>query len=194
MQRRNSAEVSIKGVQDYSLGPELSEEPWGVLRTVLDLTPSGVAVEYGVGEGKSARVIAESMPLFGFEGGVGLPEDWRDGFPKGSLAWEIPEIPNAFISVGMFDETVPRFDFAALGRIGLVHFDADLYSSTKDALAYVGPYLRPGCYVVFDEFHGYTGSEDHEFRAWKEFADESGIGWTVIGHGDEQWAIRIEES
>jgi hypothetical protein len=92
---------------------------------------------------------------------------------------------------GWVDETLPSYDFGALGYIGLVHFDADLYSSTKTALTYIGPYLRPGCYVVFDEFHGYLGSEDHEFRAWKEFADETGIGWTVIGHGDEQWAIRI---
>lgn len=178
-------------VQDYSLGPELPYAAYGVLSSVLDLKPSGVAVEFGVGEGKSARIIADRMPVFGFEGGVGLPEDWRPDYPKGSLAWDIPEIPNVSIEVGMFEDTIHKFDFDALGSIGLVHFDADLYSSTKEALTYIGPYLRPGCYVVFDEFHGYPGSEDHERRAWEEFADESGIEWTVIGHGDQQWAIRI---
>jgi hypothetical protein len=107
------------------------------------------------------------------------------------LAFEIPEVENATLVKGWFSDTLPSYDFGALGYIGLVHMDADLYSSTKEALAHIGPYLRPGCYVVFDEFHGYSGSEDHEFRAWKEFADESEIGWTVIGHGDQTWAIRI---
>lgn len=177
-------------MQDYSLGPRIPGD-WAVLRTVLDLAPSGVAVEFGVGEGKSARIIAERMPLFGFEGGVGLPEDWRPGYPKGSLQWEVPEIPNVTTTVGLFEDTVHRFDFDALGYIGLVHFDADLYSSTKEALKHIGPHLRPGCYCVFDEFHGYPGAENHEYRAWKEFADETGIGWTVVGHGDQQWAVRI---
>jgi hypothetical protein len=178
-------------MQDYSLGPELSKEHRAVLRTVLDLVPSGTAVEFGVGDGGSTHIIADRMPVVGFDSGEGLPEDWRPEYPKGSLAYGIPNIENATIVKGWFSDTLPGYDFGALGHIGLVHLDADLYSSTKEALTYIGPYLRPGCYVVFDEFHGYSGSEDHEFRAWKEFADESGIGWTVIGHGDQQWAIRI---
>jgi len=180
------------GMQDYSLGPEIGPlEPWHVLRHVLDLAPSGVAVEFGVGEGKSTRVIAERMPVFGFDSGEGLPEEWRSGYPKGSLAWDIPQIPNTTVTKGWFDDTLPGYDFAALGHIGLVHFDADLYSSTRTALKYIGPFLQPGTYCVFDEYHGYIGDTDHEQRAWREFAEDTKIGWTVVGHGDQQWAIRI---
>lgn len=177
-------------MQDYSLGPKIPG-PRAVLRTVLDLVPSGTAVEFGVGNGESTHIIADRMPVVGFDSGEGLPEDWRPEYPKGSLAFEIPSVENATLVKGWFDDTLPGYDFGALGYIGLVHLDADLYSSTKEALTHIGPYLRPGCYVVFDEFHGYPGSENHEFRAWKEFADETGIGWTVIGHGDQPWAIRI---
>ena len=31
----------------------------------------------------------------------------------------------------------------------------------------------------------------HEQRAWRVFADRTGIGWTVTGHGFQQWAVRI---
>jgi hypothetical protein len=27
--------------------------------------------------------------------------------------------------------------------------------------------------------------------AWRVFADRTGIGWTVTGHGCQQWAVRI---
>lgn len=162
-----------------------------MLRAVLDLAPSGTAVEFGVGNGGSTHLIADHMPVVGFDSGEGLPEEWRPEYPKGSLAFGIPKVDNATIVQGWFDETLPGYDFGALGYIGLVHFDADLYSSTREALKHIGPHLQPGCYCVFDEFHGYPGWQNHEFLAWREFADETGITWTVVGHGDQQWAIRI---
>jgi hypothetical protein len=180
-------------VQDYSLGPEIpddgSRSP--LLSHILALKPSGTAVEFGVGAGDSARLIAKEMPLVGFDSAQGLPENWRPKYPRGSLAFPMPDIDNATMVEGWFEDTLPRFDFAAQGYIGLVHFDADLYSSTDMALKCIGPYLRPGCYVVFDEWMGYLGCEDHEQRAWREFAARSGIGWTVVGHRGETWGIRI---
>ena len=35
------------------------------------------------------------------------------------------------------------------------------------------------------------GPDVHEQRAWRVFADRTGIGWTVTGHGFQQWAVRI---
>lgn len=178
---------------DYDWGPAIpddgSRSP--VLSHILALQPHGVAIEFGVGAGTSARMIAKQMPLIGFDSAQGLPEDWRPQYRRGSLAFPMPNINNATMVQGWFVDTVPRFDFAAQGYIGLVHFDADLYSSTAMALEYIGPYLRPGCYVVFDEFLGYPGAQDHEQRAWREFADRTGIAWTVVGHFREIWGIKI---
>jgi len=41
--------------------------------------------------------------------------------------------------------------------------------------------------------HGFhcAGPDVHEQRAWRVFADRTGIGWTVTGHGFQQWAVRI---
>ena len=179
-------------MQDYDLGTRIADiGPYPAIRQVVDMQPAGTAVEFGVGSGTSTAIIAEQMPVVGFDSGQGLPEDWRPEFPRGSFAYGIPDVPKAKIVEGWFADTLPGFDFEALGYIGLVHFDADLYSSTATALKYVGPHLRPGCYVVFDEWHGYNGCESNEQRAWREFADDTGIGWTVVGHGVEQWIIRI---
>jgi hypothetical protein len=76
--------------------------------------------------------------------------------------------------------------------------DADLYSSTKCALDSIGPFINEGCIIIFDEFHGFDDDlhgeepgETGEARAWREFAKRTGIQWQVIGHGREQWAVKI---
>ena len=48
----------------------------------------------------------------------------------------------------------------------------------------IGAYVYP---VVPSE---YTNWRDEQ-RAWRVFADRTGIGWTVTGHGFQQWAVRI---
>ncbi len=182
-----------RGVQDWSLGPRLTDTYEGVLDHVLRMRPPGVALEFGVGEGHSLRRIADRMFAFGFDSWQGLPEKWRDGFDAGMFACEPPDIANTHLVQGLFADTVPLFDVDQAGHVGLVHLDADLYSSTATILSKL-PWqqvFRPGTYVVFDEWHSYPGCEDHEQRAWREFASRTGISWSVIGHGPEQWSIRL---
>lgn len=179
--------------QDYTLGPRLTNTYEGTLDHVLSLNPFGIAIEFGVGQGHSLRRIAAKMPVIGFDSFEGLPERWRDGFEAGAFACTPPEVPNATLVQGWFEDTLPSFGFAALGSIGLIHLDADLYSSTATILKWIEPHIVSGAYIVFDEYHGYPGADgEHEQKAWREFADRTGIKWTVIGHGPEQWAIRIK--
>jgi hypothetical protein len=181
-----------QGVQDYQLGPDLSgDHHYALLEHVTTVCPRSTAVEFGVGRGQSTQLLAAKMPTVGFDSGQGLPEDWRPEFPKGSFAHPIPTIPNTTIVEGWFADTLQAFDFTSLGHIGIVHIDCDLYSSTATVLEHIGPHLQAGTFVVFDEWHSYDGAEDHEQRAWREYADRTGIGWSVVGHGHEGWAIRI---
>lgn len=182
--------------QVYDLGPYIPITAlaghYSLLRKVLSLRPDGIAMEFGVGGGESTRLIAHYLPVYGFDSFDGLPEDWRDGYPRGSFAQpHQPDVPGATLVPGLFADTLPRIVWDGLRTVGLVHIDCDLYSSTATVLEHIGPHLRPGCYVVFDEWHGYDGAAQHEQRAWREFADRSGIGWTVIGHSIQQWGIRI---
>ena len=65
------------------LGPNITAaHHFGLLEHVLSSDPEGTAVEFGVGTGQSTRLIAERMPVVGFDSFQGLPEFWRKGFPK----------------------------------------------------------------------------------------------------------------
>ena len=80
-----------------------------------------------------------------------------------------PEIADRRCSfeVGWFHETLPpcvsRIDFAS--RL-VIHLDADLYRSTLFVLSHLGPWIKPGDVLVFDEF----SDSIHEFRAFEDFA------------------------
>lgn len=165
-----------------------------LLRQCLKLCSPGFALEFGVQTGHSLGLIAHRLSVVGFDSFQGLPEDWGP-FPKGALAHEAPEVPNARMVDGWFSDTLPMFDFATVEPLRLVHIDCDLYSSTKTVLDHVGPHLVPGVFVVFDEFlYDWPPNESRggeEQRAWREFVDRTQIGWEVVGHSGGAWAIRI---
>ena len=172
--------TTFEGCLDYALG--LVTEP-------------GTALEFGVADGHSLRRIVAGMPagsrVVGFDSFEGLPELWRDGFGIGSFRTTAPMVPGAELVVGLFDESLPEWPVP--DDIRLLHVDCDLYASTRTVLDHLGSHLAPGCLIVFDEFHGYDGCEDHEERAWREYATDT-IRWTELACGPEQLLIRIEET
>lgn len=184
--------------QPYERGPHIeATEHYALLRHVLSLGPTGMALEFGVGRATSTRIIAKSMPVIGFDSWLGLPENWRPKYGAGAFAYNPPgDIPNVTLVDGWFEDTLPEIYWTSLTFIGLVHIDCDLYSSTKTVLDHIGDFLEPGTYVVFDEFWGYNDGldasyKDHEYKAWREFAERTQIAWRVIGHCNESWGIQI---
>lgn len=172
------------------------ETDYATLRRVLnEYDPKGWAVEFGVYTGYSLGIIAQTMPVIGFDSFEGLPEDWREGFPKGKFAVNVnrpadkfPNLfgPNRMLAPGWFDETVPSFPFPA--PLGLVHIDCDLYSSTVTALEGVVNSIDVGTVIVFDEFHSYPGAEEHEERAFFEWVGKHDIEVDLIAKGEGQHA------
>lgn len=193
----------------FEFGPDLrglqdTPEDFAVLVHVLDLIKTEMdlhwyadkphALEFGVATGTTLGLIADIMPVTGFDSFEGLPEDWRTGFPKGKFADKYPAtVPDtATLVKGWFKDTVPGYDWPE--NVALVHIDCDLYSSTMTVLdqMYVSEVVKPGCFIVFDEFFGYPGAEHHEQRAFEEFLTMTEFDYEVIGHGREQWAIRLK--
>lgn len=176
-----------------------SDTGYATLRDVLtEHQPQGWAIEFGVYSGASLKIIAEHMPVIGLDSFDGLPEDWRPGFPKGKFALpfggpQYPYHPNAMIVPGLFSDSLPPLIERGLPWLGLVHIDCDLYSSTVTALDAVLPFIGAETFVVFDEFHGYPGHEEHEMKAWEEFIIRNQITYSVVGEGPEEKAFRIED-
>ena len=142
-------------------------------------------LEFGVAEGMATRYWSKLLTnpksrLHGFDSFEGLPENWIDEAPKGHFSTDgmIPDIddPRVEFFKGWFDAVLPRYRFEE-HEVLVLNLDADLYSSTKYALDFCMPHIVPGTYLYFDEFH-YL---DHEFRAFRELAAESGRTFTVRG-------------
>ncbi len=97
-------------------------------------------LEFGVFRGDSIRRMSKLFThpdsrFVGFDSFEGLPEDWGANRPQGHFTTEgqIPLIPDSRVSFvkGYFQNTLPGFLATPRRNVPtLIHFDADLYSST----------------------------------------------------------------
>ena len=150
----------------------------------------GQILDLGVYKGESTRGLAELFPdatIHGFDSFEGLPGDWSIALAGhfGDVAGRLPEVPaNVRLYKGWFSDTLPPWSVRHAGHaISLLRVDCDIYSSTKTVFDVLGPMLRPGSWILFDELIGYQGWQDHEYRAFEEFLDESGLGCEYVAYG-----------
>ena len=152
-------------------------------------------IELGVWKGETiahwARVNANPASRFiGLDTFEGLPEDWHHLFgksPKGTFTanGELPSNadPRVGFRKGLIQNTLKSLlTELQLGDSRLVvHFDADLYSTTLYGLATVDSVLLAGIgsYVaVFDEF----SSAADEYRAFRDYVAAFRRSYRVLGH------------
>jgi hypothetical protein len=154
-------------------------------------------LEFGVWQGYSLRFLAEAnrdprSTFHGFDSFEGLPEDWIH-IPKGTFArsGDAPSTddPRVRFHKGWFQNTLPPFLAANRPTLEgelVVHYDADLYSSTLFCLAAVDGLKRP-YHAIFDEFTG------HEARALHNYLQAFGaeVAFTgQVGRG-ERWPSQV---
>ncbi|MHA6782587.1 class I SAM-dependent methyltransferase [Pseudonocardia saturnea] len=194
---RDAVASTARFVQQEMRQARSFPHPVATLEHALTLAPSGgLALEFGVFTGSTLAIIAAARDggVYGFDSFEGLPENWRSGFDTGAFAVDgLPDVPGAELVVGLFADSLPGFLAAHPGPVDLLHLDADLHSSTACVLDAVGPRLRPGSVVVFDEFFNYPGWEQHEARAWREYVDAHGIAfrYEAFTHDNEQVVVRL---
>ncbi|MBP2368644.1 class I SAM-dependent methyltransferase [Pseudonocardia parietis] len=199
---REAVAGSARFVREHLADAVALPGPSATLEYALGQAPSGgMALEFGVYRGDTLRAIAAHRGdgrVHGFDTFTGLPETWRPGFPAGAFddVGELPEVPGAELVAGLFDDTVDRFLAAHPGPVDFLHVDSDLYSSARTVLEAVGPRLRPGSIVLFDEFFNFPGWERHEARAWWEYAEKHGVrhDYVCYTHDNEQVAVRIDDA
>lgn len=135
-------------------------------------------LEFGVAAGASIRTWSRLLrhpdtQLHGFDSFEGLPTDWILDRPAGHFhqGGEPPKIddPRVHFHKGWFSDTLPRFPWPTGWKRLIANFDADLYSSTVQALEFVEDYVRPGTILYFDEF----SHHEHERRAFDEFLERT---------------------
>ena len=129
-------------------------------------------VEFGVYQGDSIRRISSlnrnpDSVFIGLDSFEGLPEDWIHGYPKGhfDVGGTIPNIDDRRVSFlkGWFRDSWEALEARISGRRNLVvHYDADLYSSTLFALTRIHS-LEQGYTAIFDEFAGQEARALHNY-------------------------------
>jgi hypothetical protein len=196
---REAVATSARYVTERFAGATPHPDPHATLRAAVDAAPTGgLALEFGVYIGTTLGIIAEERTgdVYGFDVFTGLPEHWRAGFPAGAFRLdELPVVPGAELVVGLFEDTLVPFLAEHPGPVDLLHVDCDLYSATVTVLREVGPRLRVGSIVVFDEYLNHPGWEQGEFLAWSEHVARTGLEYEYVGYtvDHEQVALRITE-
>jgi Methyltransferase domain len=184
--RKVAAVESARYCRKHMLNCELFQSAMDLLSYALSrVTFPGIFCEFGVASGKTINHIARASAgnqIHGFDGFVGLPENWRNGYPAGAFAQAMPAVePNVKLHAGQFSETLPQFAASLNEDVAFLHVDCDLYSSTKDIFANLGSRIKPGTVIVFDEYMNYPGWQYHEWKAFREFISSSNLKYKYIG-------------
>lgn len=147
----------------------------------------GLILEFGVRKGKTTKEIAKRIKnkiCYGFDSFEGLPEDWSgQPYPKGAYSekGKIPTLPkNIQIYKGWFHETLPTFLEKHQEQIDFIHFDCDLYSSTKTIFDLVGNRITSNTILIFDEYFNYPTWKQHEFKAFQEFVKKNNVSYEYL--------------
>jgi predicted O-methyltransferase YrrM len=190
-------------VDQHMQGAEACVSRWDVLARALNAAqPAGSILEFGVFDGTSINFIAARVPdaiVHGFDAFRGLPEDWMSYVTHGEVAegefdlqGQPPEVrSNVQLHVGWFDEVLPDFVATHRETVGFLHMDCDLYKSTKTVLSMLGELIRPGCVIVFDEYLGYPGWQQHEYKAFREFLEEYRVDYRYLYYNENEWQVAV---
>lgn len=154
---------------------------------------NGLWLEFGVYQGRSINEIAKrtSQTVYGFDSFEGLPEDWYsdiDFCKKGSLDLDgiLPSVAsNVHLIAGWFEDTLPKFVDSLskdVFKISFMHIDCDLYSSTKTIFDTIGHLVVPGTVIMFDEYWYNYKWDEHEFKAFQEFTERTGLTYEYIAN------------
>jgi predicted O-methyltransferase YrrM len=143
----------------------------------------GLWLEFGVFKGYSINYLARatSNTVYGFDSFQGLQEDWTGvGHKKGTfdLSGRLPRVVrNVKLVPGWFRDTLPRFLAEHADPVSLLHLDCDTYEATAEVLGLVKSRLTPSTVVVLDDYHGFWGYREGQFKAWSEFVQAERLSY-----------------
>jgi len=158
---------------------------WDKINKYLDSNNDVIYIEFGVYKGESINYFSKifsskNSKFYGFDSFYGLPEKWQR-FEQGAFSTDgkepLPSDSRIKFVKGLFQDTLPNFlnnlSEESKKKIFLIHFDADLYSSTLFTLFKMHEY-KNDFYFLFDQF----GSD--ECRAFFNFSKATAINYELF--------------
>jgi predicted O-methyltransferase YrrM len=171
----------IAAAMPEALGLRSREALWDF--ALRNAEHDGLWLEFGVFKGYSVNYLARRTDtrVFGFDSFHGLREDWTGGgHARGAfdLAGRLPRVrANVSLLAGWFGDTVPGFLAANPAPVALLHLDCDTYEATAEVLRLIVDRLTPRTVVIMDDYLGFRGYRESQFRAWAEFVAEHGLAY-----------------
>ena len=150
-----------------------------MLAIAKDVYPGDI-VEFGTYQGLGIAMMSQAFGerlYIGIDSFTGLPESstiWRKGWfddtsRESTAAW-LQDLGVYFHLIkGNFSDPNVKRDLATIAKnVALVHFDADLGSSTLQALILVEPYITAGrpIYFLFDDWGVHPDEVPDVFHVW----------------------------
>ncbi len=153
----------------------------------------GDYLEFGVYQGNSMMAMQEAsrraglerVRFFGFDSFEGLPSEaewdgpWSEGefrsdieftrkrLTEGGVDWQRTELVKGFFS----DTLTPELrEQHRLEKASLIMIDADLYTSSRDALVFCEPLIQDTTAIFFDDWNS-TDESGGEKRAFRELLE-----------------------
>jgi hypothetical protein len=158
----------------------------------------GHIAEFGVFQGESINYLSDKIypkTIFGFDSFLGLPDDFVLDFPKGSfnLNGLLPEVnKNVKLITGLFSDTLPQWLKNNSGVFSLLNIDCDTYESTSFVLNSIGPSrIVPGTLILFDEYFGFHGWENCEFKSWQEYCKINNVKYRYLAVCNLQVLVEV---
>jgi O-methyltransferase len=82
-------------------------------------------------------------------------------------------LDDAHVTQGFYSDSLTPQLQSRMPKVGVVHIDVDLYSSTVEVLKFIKPLLVVGTVLVFDDWYAFPpGTDRGEMRAVKEFCEQ----------------------
>ena len=137
----------------------------------------GLCLEFGVRFGNSLRRLQSltDAQWHGFDSFQGLPTEWNER-EQGSYSTKgfVPKLGDEItLHSGWFSESLPIFMKNNKGPVSIIHIDCDLYSSTKEALFLLAPWVTSGTILIFDEYIMNPKWDQDEHKAFIEVAQQN---------------------
>jgi len=164
---------------------------------------TGPVLDFGVASGGSTLQIAEGLLLqperlvYGFDAFEGIRDAWSkpDRTPgsmdlDGIVPAKLRVHPKTEMVVGWVEDTLPKFLAQHGSPIEFVHFDMDVFGPTRFALEEIRPRLNSGAVLMFDDYFGFIGWQNHSHRALNEVLDRG--EYDCIGISPTQAVFRLK--
>jgi len=176
-------------------------------QNVRDTRLRGDYLEFGVYRGSSFILAARSAALYGlnavryfaFDSFQGLPEAEGKMFAHGEFACSEQTFTRIITKAGVpIDKVVKVKGWYSdsltnnikkkhnLDRAAVVHIDCDLYSSTRDVLAFIEDIIQIGSIIIFDDWCAFRNEQHPEnFGEPRAFSE-----WRARGAFDNFYEFR----